>query len=274
METATVEPKPAAKPARGAAKAKRFTLFIKDKGGTGASMIARFLAEIKEQRHTGAYLVDVDGDGDGDGTTAALSKHFGLPRENAADPSKANPANPVHTFSLHGSERDRDTIASLLEVDAPKMLLDLPATSLTVLRKIETEYRWTAMMGEHGWRPTVVASITPFEESIFDLADAMALFGDRADYVAVVNMGLAEERADFELWDEGQTRPQFLAAGGIEIEFPRLKPRIAAKLQKYQLTFEGAKTSRHLGLSDRSRLAKWFSDAETAFAPAADRLGI
>jgi hypothetical protein len=239
---------------------KTLAMLLKNKGGLGSSMIARFLAELHEQRKTGAYLVD------GDGTTASLSKHFGKPKS-------SNPANPVNTFALHGSERDRDSLASLLEVDAPKMLLDLPATALTVVQKIEAEYRWTEMIAQHGWRPVVVAAITPFEESIFDLGDAMKLFGDRADYVAVVNMGLAEDRADFEIWDEGKTRPEFLKAGGIEIEFPKLKPRIAAKIQKFKLTFEAGKTSQHLILPDRSRLAKWFADAEEAIVPAAARLG-
>lgn len=239
---------------------KTLAMLLKNKGGLGSSMIARFLAELHEQRKTGAYLVD------GDGTTASLSKHFGLPKS-------LNAANPVHTFALHGSERDRDSLASLVEVDASTILLDLPATALTVVQKIEKEYQWTAMIAEHGWRPVVVAAITPFEESVFDLGDAISLFGDRADYVAVVNMGLAEDRADFEIWDGGETRPKFLAAGGIEIEFPKLKPRIAAKLQKFQLTFEAGKASPELSIADRSRLAKWFADAEAAFAPAAGRLG-
>jgi hypothetical protein len=239
---------------------KTLAMLLKNKGGLGSSMIARFLAELHQQRKTGAYLVD------GDGTTASLSKHFGLPKSQ-------NGANPVHTFALHGSETDRDNLATLLEVEAPKMLLDLPATALTVVQKIEREYQWTSLIAEHGWRPTIVAAITPFEESIFDLGDAMDLFGTGADYVAVVNLGLAEERADFEIWDGGETRPKFLKAGGIEIEFPKLKPRIAAKLQKYQLTFEAGKTSQHLSLPDRSRLAKWFADAELAIAPASSRLG-
>jgi hypothetical protein len=268
METIETETPPHVPKGRKSAKGtKRFVVFAKDKGGTGASMIARFLAELHEQRKTGVYLVD------GDGTTASLSKHFGAPRENP-DPAQANAANPVHTFSLHGTERDRDTIADLLEVDAQKMILDLPATSLTVLRKIESEYQWTAMLGEHGWRPTVVASITPLEESVFDLWDAMEMFGDRADYVAVVNMGLAEDRADFEIWDGGETKKKFLERGGVEVEFPRLKPRIVGKLQQDALTFEAGKTSRHLSLPDRSRLAKWFADAEAAIAPAAERLGL
>jgi hypothetical protein len=268
LEATIVESKPTKAAKVVTIPQKRFTVFVKDKGGTGASTVARLLAEVHERRKTGSYLVD------GDGTTASLSKHFGRPRENAANPSAANAGNPVHTFSLHGSERDRDTVANLLEIDAPSVMLDLPATSLTVMRKVELEYAWTTMLASHGWRATVFASITPFEESIFDLGDAMELFGDRADYVAAVNLGLAEERGDFELWDNGETRKAFFASGGIELEFPRLKPRIAAALQKYQLTFEGGKTSKHLGLADRSRLTKWLSDAEAALAPAADHLGI
>ena len=77
-------------------------MFLKDKGGTGASLIARFLAELHETRETGAWLID------GDGTTASLSNHFGDPREHA-DPALCNASNPVRTFSLHGTERERDT---------------------------------------------------------------------------------------------------------------------------------------------------------------------
>jgi hypothetical protein len=247
---------------------KRLVAFAKDKGGTGTSFIARLVGEQHAKRGTGALLMD------GDGTTASLSKHFGLPRENPDEPSATNAANPVHTFALHGKERDRDKIASLLEADASTIVLDLPATALTVLRKIEAEAGWVGMIREHGFRPTIVASITPFEESIFDLRDAMELFGTDADYIAVVNIGTAEERDDFTLWDTGTTRKRLLAAGGFEVEFPRLKPRIAAALSKYKLTFEAGRTSEHLELMDRSRLAKWISLAETAIAPVADKLGL
>jgi hypothetical protein len=247
---------------------KRLVVFAKDKGGTGASFIARLVGEMHAKRGAGSLLMD------GDGTTASLSKHFGLPRENPDDPSAVNAANPVHTFALHGAERDRDKIASLLEADAKTIVLDLPATALTVLRKIEAEAGWVGMIREHGFRPTIVASITPFEESIFDLRDAMELFGSEADYVAVVNLGTAEERDDFSLWDSGETRKRLLASGGFEVEFPRLKPRIAAVLSKYKLTFEAGATSAHLELMDRSRLAKWIHLAETAIAPISDKLGL
>ena len=247
---------------------KRLVIFAKDKGGTGASFIARLVGEMHANRNAGALLVD------GDGTTASLSKHFGLPRENYDDPSAVNEQNPVRTFSLHGKERDRDKIASLLEADASTIVLDLPATALTVLRRIEAEAGWVGMIRQHGFRPTIVASITPFEESIFDLRDAMELFGADADYIAVVNIGTAEDRDDFSLWDGGETRKRFCAAGGLEVEFPRLKPRIAAVLSKYKLTFEAGLSSEHLELMDRSRLAKWISLAETAIAPVAPQLGL
>ncbi len=94
------------------------------------------------------------------------------------------------------------------------------------------------------------------------------------DYVAAVNFGTAEERSDFEIWDAGQTRRRLLEAGGLEIELPRLKPRIAAKLSKYRLTFEQGKTSSQLTLADRARLVRWAADAEAAIVPAAERLGL
>ena len=243
-------------------------MLLKDKGGTGASVVARFLAELHEERKTGTYLVD------GDGTTASLSKHFGLPRVNS-DPNLANPENPVHAFSLHGSERDRDALASLLELDEAKVLVDLPATSLTVVKKIDHEYGWTRLLAEHGWRPTIISCITPFEESCFDLEDAMELFGKRADYVGVVNLGAnAEDRSDFAIWDKGEIKRRFLKAGGIEVEFPRLKPGILAKLQTSpKLTFAAGKTDGRLSVIDRSRLAIWCASAEASLEPAASRLG-
>ncbi|MGP6159749.1 MAG: hypothetical protein ACLPYS_20010 [Vulcanimicrobiaceae bacterium] len=240
---------------------KRLIIFAKDKGGTGASFVARFLAELHEEKGTGALLVD------GDGTTASLSKHFG-------EPKATNPTNPVRTFGLHGAETDRDTIANLLEEDAATIVLDLPATALTVLRKIEQEYGWTEMIAERGFRPTIVASITPFEDSIFDLRDAIDLFGPNADYVAVINLGMAEERADFALWDNGETRRKFHSNGNVEVVFPRLKPRVAAILAKEKLTFEQGKKTKALGPADRARLARWAHEAETALVPAAERLGL
>lgn len=254
-----------AKPKRGL---KWIGMLLKDKGGTGASVVARFLAELHEQRKTGAYLVD------GDGTTASLSKHFGLPRENA-DPSLANPENPVHAFSLHGTERDRDAFANLLELDEAKVLVDLPATSLTVIKKIDQEYAWTSLLAQHGWRPTIISCITPFEESVFDLDDVMELFGKRADYVAVVNLGAnAEDRSDFAIWDHGEIKKRFVLAGGTEIEFPRLKPGILAKLQMSpKLTFAAGKGDGRLSVIDRSRLAIWYAAAEASLKPAQAYLG-
>ncbi len=247
---------------------KRLILFAKDKGGVGASFVARFLAELHEQKGTGARLVD------GDGTAASLSSHFGKPRENPDNPADSNPDNPVHTFSLHGAETERDVIANLLETESTRIILDLPATALTVLRKIQAEYDWLAMVREYGFRPTIVASLTPFCESIFDLRDSMEFFGKSADYVAAVNIGMAEERADFALWDQGETRRRFHDNGNVEIQFPRLKPRIAAILQKNRLTFEAGKKSSKLVLADRARLSRWTVEAETALVPAAERLGL
>ena len=243
-------------------------MLLKDKGGTGASVVARFLRSCTRNVRPEPIWSTATA------RPPRSRKHFGLPRVNS-DPNLANPENPVHAFSLHGSERDRDALASLLELDEAKVLVDLPATSLTVVKKIDHEYGWTKLLAEHGWRPTIISCITPFEESCFDLEDAMELFGKRADYVAVVNLGAnAEDRSDFAIWDKGEIKRRFLKAGGTEIEFPRLKPGILAKLQTSpKLTFAAGKTDGRLSVIDRSRLAIWCAAAEASLEPAASRLG-
>jgi hypothetical protein len=245
----------------GKPKGKLFVMTLKDKGGTGASMLARKLAEEYEARGMGAYLVD------GDGTTASLYSHFGAG------------SNPVHAFSLHGSLADRDSIARLLEVNARIVLLDLPATSLTVLRKIEKDYSWTTMLGEYGWRPVIVSSISPGKQSVFNLGDVIDMFEDRADYVVGVNLGLGSGHADrrdrdFRRWVSSATRHRFGELGGVEFDFPMLDKGIMAEIEDAGVTFARGRTLESLDMVDRMYLAKWVADADRAFQPARKLLGL
>lgn len=245
----------------------RVILFLKDKGGTGASFIARYVAEGHRQRNSGALIVDADG------TVGSLFQHLAK-RERDGSPSLHQERDGVITFSLHGSETDRDQIATLLDTGSTPIVMDLPATSLTMLKKIESDIGWLGMVRERGYRLTVVAPITPYKATLYDLQDAIALVGDNADYVAVLNLGLAEDRSDFLLWDASEARAALRAVKGIEIEFPRLKPRIAAILDQSDLTFAGGLAAASLSTADKARLAKWLKDAETSVRSASSVLGL
>uniref|UniRef100_E6Q2S7 CobQ/CobB/MinD/ParA nucleotide binding domain-containing protein n=1 Tax=mine drainage metagenome TaxID=410659 RepID=E6Q2S7_9ZZZZ len=243
---------------------KRLIAFLKDKGGTGASFLARLLGEMHRKNNSGALLVDADG------TVGALYQHLGL--RDVPDAEQASSG--VMTFALHGSERDRDEILSVLDTKRELIVMDMPATSLTMTRKMEVDYSWHTIARERGYRLTVVAPITPYKASMFDLQDAIELIGKDADYVAVVNLGLAEDRFDFPLWDASSARARLKDMGGVEIEFPRLKPRIAALLDKEDLTFHAGLNSTELSTADKARLQKWIKEAEDAFLSAAAILGL
>lgn len=245
---------------------KRLVAFLKDKGGTGASFLARMLGEMHRKANTGALLVDADG------TVGALYQHLGL--RDATEQEQA--ARGVVTFAFHGATKERDSlIDAVLASDPELVIMDMPATSLTMTRKMTDElYGWHSFVRDRGYRLTVVAPITPYKASLYDLQDAIALIGPEADYVAVVNLGLAEDRTDFGLWDGSTAKKQLGEVGGKEIVFPRLKPGVAALLDKHDLTFQAGMTHPELLTSDKMRLQKWLNEAEAALSSIAPVLGL
>ena len=97
----------------------------------------------------------------------------------------------------------------------------------------------------------------------------------RVDYVAVINLGLCEDRTDFALWDEpdAYTRRLFEFVGGMQLELPAMRPRIAALLQKHRLSFADGEASDRLSVTDRGRLQRWNAAATQSLRGAGVRLG-
>ena len=208
----------------------------------------------------------------------------------------------MQAFALNGTLDSRDTFVNrLLKKDSNLVVMDLPATSLSRLRQITEDYDLVKVAGNAGYRMTILAPITPYDDSILDLRDAIALIDPvayegfktlytakatpaefdaartptRVDYVAIVNLGLADDRTDFRLWDapDAFTRRLLAFVGGREIEMPRLRPRVAALLACHRLGFAAGEHSEHIDLADRSRLEKWNVAAEAALRGAGDLLG-
>jgi hypothetical protein len=255
-----------------------------DKGGSGKSFFTRALAGIHLAAGTSKLLLV-----DGDSTVGTLLKFF-------ADRTGVEP------YALHGKLDERDRLVNdLLRLGAPLVIVDLPATSLTRLREISADYDFVAAAEAAGYRLTVVSPITPYDDSILDLQETIALFdperfatfrdrdqaGDppkagptravaaRVDYVAAINLGLGEDRTDFELWDEpdAYTRRLFEFVGGVPVELPAMRPRIAALLQKHRLSFADGETSDRLSVTDRGRLQRWNAAVTQSLRGAGGRLG-
>lgn len=261
---------------------KRLVLSLGDKGGVGKSFIIRKLAEMHmEENAKRLLLVDCDG------AVSSLYKFHGGDR------------GPVEMFSLHGTVDERDQLVNdILRRGSDLVVADMPATSLTRLREMSVDYEFVEEVEAAGYRLTVVAPITPYEEPILDLQESIVLLDPtmfeaferttasgtitektyakpRADYVVIVNLGFAEDRDDFELWDapDAMTRRLLEYVGGIELEIPKIRPRIAAKLQKYWLSFKAGETSEHFSITDRGRLHRWNEAVEKTMRSAGERLG-
>lgn len=264
---------PEAEMARRTKARKRLILPIKDKGGTGASFIVRALAGIHlASRKSSLLLID------GDATVGSLYRYH---------------EDKVEAFSIHGVLDERDRLVNdLLRRGSNLVVCDMPATSLTRFREISRDYNFVDAVTAAGYRLTVIAPITPYDDSLLDFQEVVALLDPdlaadfeagleaprapaRVDYVAVLNLGFAEDRTDFELWDapDGITRRLLQYAGGVELELPRLRDRIAAKLQKHRLSFSAGEKSENISITDRGRLQRWNVTVETALRQAGDRLG-
>jgi hypothetical protein len=141
----------------------------------------------------------------------------------------------------------------------------MAAASLSTLRAMATECNFADEVIRAGYRMTIVSPITPYDDPLLDFQEAMNLVDpdlfatfnaatatkppelavrptqkSRADYVAIVNMIFSAERSDFEEWDApgGFTKRLLQFVGGLEIEIPMLRPRIAAMLQLHRLAFK------------------------------------
>lgn len=276
-----------------AAGSRRVVVALGDKGGSSKSFLIRRLHELHSARPRGTVLGV-----DGDSTVGHLLRFYG----------GANVEPQVLPFNLHADdldERERFTNTILRETAARLVVTDFPATSLTILRKMEFDgINFAQSVTDAGFRLTVLAPITPYDDSLFDLQQVIALFDPtahaklialsdahaddatvarekkkirtNADYVAAVNIGAnAESREDFELWDDpaSLTRKLLAFVGGVELEFPRLRSRIAAKIARHSVGFRQASTMDFLTPTDVSRLTRWLRDSETAFRSAGPLLG-
>jgi len=260
---------------------KRLILSLGDKGGVGKSFIIRKLAEMHMAENAKRLLLV-----DCDGAVSSLYKFHGGDR------------GPAEIFSIHGTVDERDQLVNdILRRGSDLVVADMPATSLTRLREMSVDYDFVKEVEAAGYRLTVVAPITPYGDPILDLQESIALLDPamveafdrttasgmsekafakpRADYVVIVNLGFAEDRDDFELWDapDATTRRLLEYVGGIELEIPKIRPRIAAKLQKYWLSFKAGETSEYFSITDRGRLHRWNEAVEKTMRSAGERLG-
>jgi hypothetical protein len=244
---------------------RRLVLVPSNKGGIGKTTVAKVIGEQHRRQNTGCVIVDADAG------VGGLLRHLGdRDAEGQVLPVQSIESG-VFAIDWHQDVRSRDAIADVL-AHRRDVLIDLPGGSLGTMKALADETDLFEIVRRAGFDPTIVCCITPYRETWNDVRDVHAWLPD-ANILAVVNEGFGDYE-DFADWRSSKTRAALLAGRGREIVFPRLEPRIAARIAWHRLRFFDAPMSERLGVLDRGRVHQWLRRATAAIHEVGDCLGL
>jgi len=251
---------------------KRVIFVLGDKGGTGKSVVARYLWDRLRGRGDAKAF-------DADGQVGQLAQFYAV-RSAAGSLVEPQPASGVEPILLHAEERgERDQgVYRIVECTAEVVLVDCPATSLTVFERLQADWSFFDDLQNHGFEPIMVNVVTPYRASLANVARTLALV-PHAKNVVVFNTAFGR-RSDFRLWDGTEQKPSrgkvlLTERGGVEVVMPALNAGSAAMIDAENVTFSGAVSGDGDLMSfDRQYTANWLRACDAAFEPVAETLGL
>lgn len=254
---------------------KRLIAYIGDKGGSGKSFGSTSHAEILFRAGRKPYLVDTDGE------VGHLARMYGKRNATSGNLLKDQGPDGVRRFRFHADERDRIEFASILDEGHELILIDLPAASVTLLRKVEEDYGFFRLAHEMGYAVTLVVVVTPDEASLASVRGAAAL-DPKADLVMLRNLAFGDLE-DFVVWD-GSDKDQIAPAsgktileerGGYDLTLPMLNRGTVALIGAKKLSFKkAASTEGGLHSGRRSQVDTWLRKVEVEFSRAYEVMGL
>lgn len=210
---------------------------------------------------------------DGDGKNKTLSRTYAVRSEDGS--ILQDPLTSVVSYNFD-DERQRPTLMNslaLIESGAAKVMLhDLPAGSLDKLQDISDNGKGIKylmrLIEESNARLTVLLGVDAEYESALSALATLKLFGDKVDYVAMLNMREAssesvEEMTYYHGFQDGtgvvkggKAREELLRLKGTEVMVPKLAASTRSKVNAEHFTLATA-SSRHtktLWSNDRMRV--------------------
>lgn len=244
---------------------KRFVIVLTDKGGTGKSTLTRVLADYLQRKNETVCLVD------GDGEVGQLFEFY-CATDVSGKMLKQTATNGVLNVRVAGSSKERDGMLQLIDHGANTVLVDMPAASIQLLKKLDDETGFFAELQRAGYRPTLINVLTPYKASTRTVKLMIDHWNGQSDFVAVVNRWFGDDD-DFFLWKgdgagapESKGRTLLKQIGGIEIDLPKVSSGVMVAVDAAMLKFKDATTSEKLTRAQRSRLRKWQTETDKEIA--------
>jgi len=248
---------------------------VKDKGGAGASTFASALAtSLRSSVDPSDTIVIADGDGS-TGTTITKMGERGVDGKILLGQSLERGVPFFNVFDQAGV----DILFDPTKLPAQIGIYDLPATVLSYMKKLKDNLTGLDLVKQHmefGRKVVIAIPITPDLTSIASVSYAIRMFGPNVSYVIVRNMYGATDK-DFALWDAdnfknaygqvvgGRSKALLASVNGTVIDMPALNSGVFAKIGAYELSYEEAKTSSHLGVTDRLCVKRWLAACALEF---------
>lgn len=246
---------------------------VGDKGGTGKSTWARGLADLYRLTRRPAALFD------GDWLARSLFKFYRSGDEQGRPLSldRQDPRRGCILYDARDRRYGRDLLLNSMAFPGVDVILhDLPAgfrTDISWLMSVsnptEALKDFAASAEMLGHRMVLVNVFTP-SPSDFHTAPWLAETVGRSATVIGVRNGLFDPPS-YAVWQRDAAKG-FAAAGGIEIEVPRLNPIISVMCDQRTLRFTDAINDERLTLADRLRLVAWLRRFAESLAPVAEVL--
>lgn len=221
---------------------KRMYMTITDKGGTGKTLFARYLAHHAIANKLKPLLVD------GDGEVGGLNQFY----------------QKSETVRFTGTEKDRELLMDIIDTDRETIIVDLPAASVTAMNIFNKEVNFLDQAKAEGFEIVFINIITPFKTSLRTVGKMIEVGGENAKYVVAVNRFYGDND-DFYLWfgDENQpeheNRKKLIEVGGTEIDFVKISTGVLVALDQENMKFaDGVEQLRRR--AHRQRVHNWLRD--------------
>lgn len=257
---------------------KRAIFVYGHKGGVGKSIFAGCTLDYFRRHDIPCAAFDTDS------AIRHLFQYYGT-RDDRVKPESDDPMVGVSVVNLK-QPRARDGLINILDKGYPRILIDMPAGGASDLEEGFGLGSPKALYEEYqkcGYRITIATVITPIFAASEATGAAVATFRTNVDHLVVKNLhfGEMDQYPFFDGYTEkgvlqnADTKKFILAAGGMVVGLPRLRPDTFAMVDRYGLSFsEACEDEVHLERADRSRVFQWRAECDRMLESAGHLLAL